>query len=206
MRDVPLVILSATVWAYWFCVGVMIVRVRKKTHMLAGAVPEDPIEKRMWLIWVPVIVAWMVLPYQAGIRSHWLLALPAAAREQPWLALRMAAALLAVACLLLTATVWRRMGQDWRMAVSVDRQSELITDGLFRYVRHPIYALSVLLMLCSVIVVPTVPMLAIAVTHIALMVLKAKNEERYLLNAYGERYARYLAHTGRFFPHFSGRQ
>lgn len=205
MRDVPLVILTATIWAYWFCVAVMIVRVRKRTRTLAGAVPEDPLEKRMWLIWVPLIIAWLVLPYQAGVRSHWLLALPAGAREQPWLGLRTAAALVGVACLLLTATVWRRMGKDWRMAVSVDRQSELITDGLFRYVRHPIYALSVLLMLCSVIVVPTVPMLAIALTHIALMVMKAKNEERYLLDAYGERYARYLAQTGRFFPHLSGR-
>jgi protein-S-isoprenylcysteine O-methyltransferase Ste14 len=183
----------------------MILRVRKRTRTLAGAVPEDPVEKRMWLIWVPLIIAWMVLPYQAGDGSHWLLALPAGAREQPWLGVRTVAALGGVACLLLTATVWRRMGKDWRMAVSVHRQSELITDGLFRYVRHPIYALSVLLMLCSVIVAPTVPMLAIAVTHIALMVMKAKNEERYLLDAYGERYARYLARTGGFFPHFSGR-
>ena len=33
------------------------------------------------------------------------------------------------------------------MDISVERKTELITDGLFGYIRHPIYAFSVLLML-----------------------------------------------------------
>jgi protein-S-isoprenylcysteine O-methyltransferase Ste14 len=143
-----------------------------------------------------------VLPYLAATRSHLLLALPEFARQPPWLWLRAAAALLGVACLALTVMVWRRMGKDWRMAVRVDRQSELITDGLFRFVRHPIYALSIALMVCSALVVPTLPMVAIAVLHIVLMNLKARNEERYLRAAYGERYAGYAQRTARFLPRF----
>jgi protein-S-isoprenylcysteine O-methyltransferase Ste14 len=73
---------------------------------------------------------------------------------------------------------------------------------MFRRIRHPIYAFSILLMLCTMVIVPTVPMLAFGVVHIGLMVLKARNEERHLLATHGEAYARYLASTGRFVPRF----
>ena len=205
MRDVPLAILALTIWAYWLGVAAMVIRVRKKTRTLAGAVPEDRLERRMWIVWVPVIIAWIVLPILAMQRTHWLLTLPAIAQEQPLFQLRAAACAVAVICFVLTTRVWRRMGKDWRMAVRVDRQSTLITDNLFHYVRHPIYSLSILLMLASVIVVPTLPMLATGILHVTLMVLKAKNEERYLLAAYGDRYAAYAAGTGRFFPRLSRR-
>jgi protein-S-isoprenylcysteine O-methyltransferase Ste14 len=113
--------------------------------------------------------------------------------------LRWIAAVCAVICLVLTARCWARMGKDWSMAV-VDRPGELITDGLFAHVRHPIYALSILLMLCSAVIVPTAPMLVIAIVHIVLMNLKARNEERHLLAVHGASYRSYLDRTGRFFP------
>ena len=31
----------ATIWAYWFGVGMMIARVRRETRTLAGLVPEQ---------------------------------------------------------------------------------------------------------------------------------------------------------------------
>jgi protein-S-isoprenylcysteine O-methyltransferase Ste14 len=91
------------------------------------------------------------------------------------------------------------MGKSWRMGVTRER-TELIMDGLYAYIRHPIYAFSILLMLCTVVVVPTMPMVAVAVLHIALMILKARNEERFLLSLHGEAYARFCRATGRFFP------
>jgi protein-S-isoprenylcysteine O-methyltransferase Ste14 len=40
--------------------------------------------------------------------------------------------------------------------------------------------------------------------HVLLMALKARNEERFLLAAHGERYARYCRDTGRFVPRLTG--
>jgi protein-S-isoprenylcysteine O-methyltransferase Ste14 len=117
-----------------------------------------------------------------------------------YVALRWIAAVCALICLLLTSVCWSRMGTHWRMAVSVKGEEELITDGPFRHVRHPIYALSMLLMICSAIVVPTVPMLVVAIVHLVLMQLKARNEENHLLAVHGDLYRRYLARTGRFLP------
>jgi len=199
--DIPALVLTATIWVYWFAVGAMVVRARRKTRQLAGLVPEQPLERRMWLVLVPTIILWIVLPWLALTRTQGPLAVPEFVAVAPtYAALRWAAAVCAVMCLALTAKCWRRMGSDWRMAVSDTQKSALITDGLFARVRHPIYALQMLLMVCSALIVPTVPMLVIAILHLILMNLKARNEERHLLKVHGARYEAYLRRTGRFFP------
>jgi protein-S-isoprenylcysteine O-methyltransferase Ste14 len=199
--DLPAVLLVITVWCYWFGVGVMIVRARRRTGDLAGLVPEQPFERAMWFIWVPMVIAWIVLPWLALNRTSPLLAVPRFATEAPaYSTLRWIAAATAIACLAMTAWCWTRMGKDWRMDVSEKRTGELITDGLFAYVRHPIYALSTLLMICSAIIVASPPMLIVAVVNLVLVNLKARNEERHLLAMHGEPYARYLLRTGRFVP------
>lgn len=204
--DIPTLVLTATIWVYWFAVGAMVVRARRKTRQLAGLVPEQPLERRMWLLLVPTIVLWIVLPWLALTRSQPLLALPDFVRSEPaYAALRWLAAVCAVMCLALTAKCWRRMGSDWRMAVSETQRSALITDGLFARVRHPIYALQMLLMLCTAVIVPTAPIAVIAIVHLGLMNLKARNEERHLLKVHGNLYQAYLARTGRFFPRLSSR-
>jgi protein-S-isoprenylcysteine O-methyltransferase Ste14 len=198
MADLPLGVLTATVWTYWSCVGFMIVRIRRKQRKLVG-VPEQTLERTMWLVWVPLVFLWAWLPWQAQKHATGLLALPEFARGDLYAGLRPGAAIVAVICLAFTIRCWVRMGKDWRMEASRDN-TNLITDGLFSRIRHPIYAFSVLLMLCSAVILPSVPMLAVAAVHVALMNIKARNEERHLLQSHGEAYARYIARTGRFFP------
>jgi protein-S-isoprenylcysteine O-methyltransferase Ste14 len=206
MKDIPGILLMATIWAYWFSVGVMIHRVRRRARTRDVVVPEDPLERHMWLVWVPLVIAWNVLPYLAVTHSHPLLAVSEFAREHTaYAALRWLAAVCAVACLALSIDSWARMGKNWRMGVSLERTTELVTSGLFGHIRHPIYALSILLMLCSIAIVATLPMLAVGVVHVTLMNLKARNEERHLVRTHGEAYRAYLATTGRFLPRLGAR-
>jgi protein-S-isoprenylcysteine O-methyltransferase Ste14 len=201
MKDLPGVLLTATIWSYWFGVSLMILRARRKTHRFAGLVPEQPLEQLMWIVWLPLVALWIVLPYLALVRTQGLVGnVPAFARSDSYALLRWVAAIGGVACLLLTSLCWSRMGRHWRMDVPLKGEVPLITDGPFRYVRHPIYTLSMLLMICSAVVVPTVPMLGIAIVHLVLMQLKARHEERHLLRLHGEVYRSYLARTGRFLP------
>ncbi len=199
--DVPGVILTATICAYWFGAGMMIVRVRRLTRHVADVVPTQPLERMMGLLWIPVVAAWVVLPWLALTTAQAPFALPSFARGvAAYEGLRWLAALVGVACLAGTIKCWVRMGDDWRMVVREGERQAFITDGLFRRVRHPIYALSILLMLCTVAVAPTVPLMAVAAVHIGLMLVKARNEERHMLATVGEPYARYMAATGRFVP------
>jgi protein-S-isoprenylcysteine O-methyltransferase Ste14 len=204
MGDFPLVLLTATIWTYWFTVGAMVVRIRRTTRKLVGVVPRQRIEQIMWLVWVPLVLCWMALPWLALSRTRAPLAVPEFARQAPYPALRWVAALVAIACLLLTVRCWKRMGKDWRMDTAVGERTALITDGLFERIRHPIYAFSMLLMTCSAVILPTLPMLAIAIVHFVLMNLKARNEERYLLLTHGDAYRSYVRTTGRFFPRIGG--
>jgi protein-S-isoprenylcysteine O-methyltransferase Ste14 len=183
----------------------MINRVRRHRRRDAGLVPEQPRERAMWMVWVPLVAAWIALPWLAQHRVDGLLGLPSFAREDGFFAMRVIAAAGALCCWLATLSCYRRMGDDWRMDVS-SSQTALITDGPFRRIRHPIYAFSILLMLASAVVLPTLPMLAIALVHVTLMNLKARNEEAHLAAMHGADYARYAARTGRFVPRFTTRE
>jgi len=201
MRDLPLLIVAVAVSAYWLGVGRMVVRVRHKTRHDVGLVPQQRRERLMWLVWVPLVVAWIALPWIAQNRAG----APWAEPVEPgplFATVRWVAALGAVAALLLTWRCYGRMGEHWRMDVAVNTRSELITDGPFLRIRHPIYAYQALLMICSAVVLPTWPMIALALIHAALVVAKARNEERHLLATHGDAYARYVARTGRFLPRF----
>ncbi len=205
MKDLPAAVLTATIWAYWSCVGIMIVRVRRKTRKQPGVIPRQRLERLMWLVWVPLVAAWVTLPYLAATRSVPPWAVPDFARNPSWTALRWAAAAIAVVCLGLSIECWVRMGSRWRMAIVPGERTELVTSGLYAWIRHPIYALSITLMIASAVILPNAPMLAVAAIHLSLMVIKARNEEAFLHGVHGEVYARYCAQTGRFFPRFIGR-
>jgi protein-S-isoprenylcysteine O-methyltransferase Ste14 len=199
--DVPGILVTAAVLGFWIGIGAMIVRVRRHTHRAVGVVPEQRLERFLWVAWVPLGIAWVALPWLALTRSGPPFGLPEFARALPWYgALRWAAALVAVASLVAIAKCWSRMGKDWRMAVTAEADQTLITDGLFTRMRHPIYAFSMLLVAASVTVVPTPLMILCGAGLVVLWIVKAFNEERHMLRTHGEAYARYLARTGRFFP------
>lgn len=207
MYDGPLLIVVATVWAYTICVGVMAVRVRRRHGAPAMLVPTDRLERRLWLIWVPLVVAQNVLPALAVRRRHPLLAVPELTLTDPVFSiLRWAASFCALLCLLMTVTCWARMGGSWRLGVAPDRRTRLVTGGFYARIRHPIYTLNALLFLCVAVIVPTLPMITVAVLHIALIILKARNEERCLLQSHGEEYAEYCRRTGCFFPRLAPRE
>lgn len=199
--DLPILIVLLTVWIYWTIVGIKVIRRRHATRKLSGVVPEQRIEVLMAMIWIPLVAAWMTLPWCALTHDAGALSLPAFARTGAFTALRWIAAAAGIAALYGSIRAWRQMGGHWTIAVTRDETSTLFTGGMFGRVRHPIYALSIVLMIATLVVVPTWPMLVVAIAHLALMVIKARNEEQFLLAAHGEAYAQYCRITGRFVPH-----
>lgn len=200
MPDIPLIVVALTITAYWLRVGAMVVRARRKQRHDVGVVPERASERALWLLFVPVVAAWCALPWLASGRSAGPLAVPAFAHESvAYAASRWIFAAIAVLCLALTIDCWRRMGRNWRMDIS-DRNTSLVTEGLFARIRHPIYAFSIAMMVATLFVLPTWPMLAVALVHFVLMNVKARTEEAHLARLHGDEYARYVARTGRFLP------
>ncbi|MDE2359360.1 MAG: isoprenylcysteine carboxylmethyltransferase family protein [Betaproteobacteria bacterium] len=204
MHDIPLLVVALIVSAYWLRVGAMAIRIRRREHRDVGMVPERPGERLMWLLLVPMVVAWCVLPWVALAHSRGPFSLPGFATAGAWPVLRWVAAAAAVAGFAMTIECWRRMGKDWRMDIS-DEHTVLITDGPFRRVRHPIYAFSILIMLATAVVLPTPSTLALAALHLSLMNIKARSEEAHLARMHGDAWLRYVERTGRFLPRLAGR-
>ena len=79
-------------------------------------------------------------------------------------------------------------------------KNALVTSGPFARVRHPIYALQVLMLTGAVLLLPTVCSLVLLGFHLVCVWLKAADEEAYLLATHGEAYRVHIARTGRLFP------
>jgi protein-S-isoprenylcysteine O-methyltransferase Ste14 len=203
VKDGPLFTLALVVSAYWATVAVLVLHRRLRHGQGAGVLPRQRFERRLWLLLVPVVLAWVVLPLLACTeRLSWLRLPPWAG--VPWVgAVRWIAAALALACYLLSLVCWLRMGRSWSMAVVPGRDAQLVTEGPYRWVRHPIYALSVLLMLASALVLPVAPLAVLAAAHLLAFSLKARNEERHLEERFGASYRLYCRQAGRFWPRWS---
>jgi protein-S-isoprenylcysteine O-methyltransferase Ste14 len=189
-------IVAATVSGYWLCVFFMVARSWIKFRGPAGAVPKTRLERRMWIAWVPNTAAWITLPWVAWDQAgHWVVAAGPLLDAAGW-----PAAVLAVLAFGLTTRCWFVMGSNWTMAVNPKKKTTLITQEAFGVVRHPIYALSLLLMAGTMAAVPVWPMWLVGVIHIAMILTKAASEERYLQQVHGPSYEQYCRRTGRFLP------
>lgn len=108
------------------------------------------------------------------------------------------AALLLCASLLMA---WSIVGlRSWRLLPTVDAEHELCTTGPYGLVRHPMYLAIDLLAVGSAVWVPT-PLVLIGAVALAIGGdLRARIEERALLEAFGERYRNYLRRVRRTVP------
>ena len=78
-------------------------------------------------------------------------------------------------------------------------KAELVTDGLYKLVRHPIYTGLLLLGLSLVLTAGVFPHVLVWLLLVVLLNFKARFEESLLMKKYPE-YVEYAAKTGRFIP------
>ncbi len=93
------------------------------------------------------------------------------------------------------------MGENWRIGVSDDQRTDLVTGGWFSICRNPIYTAMIVGWTGFALLVPTWPGFA-AVISVALgLELQVRVvEEPYLLRTHGQAYRAYAARVGRFVP------
>jgi protein-S-isoprenylcysteine O-methyltransferase Ste14 len=93
------------------------------------------------------------------------------------------------------------MGASWRIGVSEDQGTDLITGGWFRLCRNPIYTAMIVGWTGFALMVPTwLAFAAIVVIALALELQVRVVEEPYLLRTHGDEYRHYASGVGRFLP------
>jgi protein-S-isoprenylcysteine O-methyltransferase Ste14 len=93
------------------------------------------------------------------------------------------------------------MGESWRIGVSDDERTDLVTGGWFAFCRNPIYTSMIVGWLGLALIVPTWLGFAAAVVIAVGLELQVRFvEEPYLARAHGEEYRAYAGRVGRFLP------
>jgi protein-S-isoprenylcysteine O-methyltransferase Ste14 len=83
-----------------------------------------------------------------------------------------------------------------------DRKAELVTDGIYARVRHPLYLATVLVFGAMAFLYPFLVVIVFALSMIAYTMIGAYFEERKLMNHYGQEYAAYKKQAGFILPRF----
>jgi protein-S-isoprenylcysteine O-methyltransferase Ste14 len=93
------------------------------------------------------------------------------------------------------------MGASWRIGVSEDQGTDLVTGGWFRLCRNPIYAAMIVGWSGFALMVPTwLGFAAPIVIALGLEMQVRVVEEPYLRRAHRDEYGRYASRVGRFVP------
>ena len=190
-------ILGVVIAAYWARVVQMARKARRRTGRAANLLPAEPLGRVLRIIWMPVVVIWIAQPFVTGAGSSHMIAFRPV-WGSAWIA--GPAAGIAALCLVLSRTCWKAMGKNWRMGIDPSERTALVISGPYRYVRHPIYALSQAMMFATAAAVPSPLMLAAAAAHVLLLQWEARREEHYLLRIHGQEYQDFCRQVPRFVP------
>jgi len=114
---------------------------------------------------------------------------------------------LAMGCLCLLLGLWlfyrshADLGTNWSITLQVREQHQLITHGVYRWVRHPMYLAILLFSLGQLLVIPNWfvgPSYGVAM--LLLVAFRMGPEERMMREQFGKEYEAYMASTKRLVP------
>lgn len=93
------------------------------------------------------------------------------------------------------------MGSSWRIGVDPEERTDLVTGGVFRFCRNPIYTFMVVAWVGFALLLPTWVALAAGIMLIAGIEVQVRLvEEPYLLRSHGQAYREWASRVGRFLP------
>jgi len=93
------------------------------------------------------------------------------------------------------------LGKNWSISLDLREGHQLVTSGLYRHLRHPMYTSIFLCALGQALVVPNwIVGPANLVAFFVLFAVRVQPEERMMAEKFGDQYRSYLAKTKRLIP------
>lgn len=109
----------------------------------------------------------------------------------------------AVAALVLFRLTHRALGRNWSISLEVRESHKLVTGGIYRRIRHPMYTAFWLWALAQALLLPNwIAGLSGLVGFGTLFFGRVNREERLMLETFGEEYRTYMKRAGRVLPRF----
>jgi protein-S-isoprenylcysteine O-methyltransferase Ste14 len=93
------------------------------------------------------------------------------------------------------------LGKNWSVTLEIKDKHKLITGGVYRYVRHPMYSAFFLWALAQLILIPNwIAGPAGFIGFGILFAFRVGREEGMMLDTFGDEYRAYSARTARIVP------
>ena len=93
------------------------------------------------------------------------------------------------------------LGRNWSPVLEIREDHKLVTEGIYRRIRHPMYSSLWLLVVAQAMILPNyVAGFSGLLPFGMLYFLRVGNEERMMLEEFGSEYEQYRHKTGRLFP------
>jgi protein-S-isoprenylcysteine O-methyltransferase Ste14 len=102
--------------------------------------------------------------------------------------------------------LWRShvdLGRNWTPTLAIRDDHQLVTDGVFKYIRHPMYAAHLLWAVAQALMLHNwIAGFSFLVVFLPQYLLRVNAEEHMLLEQFGDQYKNYMQKTGRIIPRF----
>ena len=92
------------------------------------------------------------------------------------------------------------LGKNLTDTVVTRTNATLVTDGPYRWVRHPFYVTTALVMFSVTLLTANWLVGLLCLVVLAMLAIRTPKEERALVARFGQPYTDYMARTGRFIP------
>jgi len=92
------------------------------------------------------------------------------------------------------------LGKNLTGTVVTRENATLVTDGPYRWVRHPFYVTTALVMVSVTLLTANWVIGLGCLVVLAMLAIRTPKEERALVKRFGQPYIDYMDRTGRFFP------
>jgi protein-S-isoprenylcysteine O-methyltransferase Ste14 len=93
------------------------------------------------------------------------------------------------------------LGLNFSPKLQLRKEHSLVTNGIFKKIRHPMYAAHFLWSIAQVLLLQNwIAGWGFLATLLPLYRVRVKEEERMMLDEFGDRYRLYMDRTGRLFP------
>ncbi len=93
-----------------------------------------------------------------------------------------------------------KMGNSWRVGIDEKMKTELVTTGLYKYIRNPTYLGLFLLNTGVWLIWPTWAVFILNLVFVLFLDIQVRCEEDFLLSVHGQRYVEYKNRTKRYIP------
>jgi protein-S-isoprenylcysteine O-methyltransferase Ste14 len=148
------------------------------------------------------LLVFALLLGQAIVAAAWPEALPLSQADRRSAAgvRHVAGAVLLFGGLVLLVAAQLNLGESWRVGIDEAAQPGLITHGLYRFCRNPVFLAMLVIIAGYTLLLPTLVSFGILVGASLAIRQQALAEEAYLERAYGVECRRYARRVGRFLP------